>query len=77
MIKINEQVAHALRRLQAPEFAPLVDALKANLAADMDALVFATDTSVIQRLQGEAMFLKSFIGNIEQSESLLTKIKMS
>lgn len=74
MIKIDLQVAHTLRRLNAPEFAPLVSALSAALEANLDSLAQAADIDVVRKLQGEAQFLKSFLGSIAQAEALVKKM---
>ena len=74
MIKIDLPVAHALRRLTAPEFAPLIEAFRVALESDLDTLAHAADVEVIRKLQGEAQFLKAFLGSIAQAEALVKKM---
>lgn len=77
MIKVDTRVSHALRRLQAPEFEPLVTALQNNVDANLTALVSAIDTDQIRLLQGETRFLQNLLKLIGNAEGLIEKTKAS
>lgn len=74
MLKLDLKLAHVLRRLQAPEFVPLIDALQEALEKDYELLATAGEVDTIRRLQGEAQFVKTLLKSIAEAEATVKKL---
>lgn len=74
MQRLDERVARCFQRLQAEEFAPLVEYLKESREGTLEQLVGVVQIEQIYRLQGEAGILAKLLTNIENSNELVTKL---
>ena len=74
MQRLDEQVARCFQRLQAEEFAPLVEYLKESRQGTLEQLVGVVQIEQIYRLQGEAGILAKLLSNVENSNELVTKL---
>ena len=74
MQRLDERVARCFQRLQAEEFAPLVEYLKDSRNGVLENLAGAAQIEQIYRLQGEAGVLGKLLSNIEDSNELVTKL---
>lgn len=75
MIKVDLQVAIALKKLQSPEFIPLIDALRQSLEASKSSLMFAENEPLIRMLQGEAQFINGFLKLVTDADAIVEKSK--
>jgi hypothetical protein len=74
VLRLDEQVARCFQRLQAEEFAPLVEYLKESRLGTLEQLVGAVQQEQIYRLQGEAGVLGNLLSHIKNSNELVTKL---
>lgn len=74
-MRIDERIAQCFARLRAPEFAPLLEYLRAERHESLEMMAQVADTDKIYRLQGEVGKLKEILGYIEGSETLIAKLK--
>ena len=74
MQRLDERVARCFQRLQAEEFAPLVEYLKESRQGTLEQLVGVVQIEQIYRLQGEAGILAKLLSNVENSNELVTKL---
>lgn len=74
-MRIDERIAHCFARLRSPEFAPLLEYLRAERHETLEMMAQVADPDKIYRLQGEAGKLKEILGYIESAEALITKLK--
>lgn len=74
MQRLDERVARCFQRLQAEEFAPLVEFLKESRQGTLEQLVGAVQQEQIYRLQGEAGVLGNLLSHIKNSNELVTKL---
>ena len=74
MQRLDERVARCFQRLQAEEFAPLVEYLKESRQGTLEQLVGVVQIEQIYRLQGEAGILAKLLTNVENSNELVTKL---
>jgi len=72
--RLDERVARCFQRLQAEEFAPLVEFLKESRAGTLEQLVSVVQIEQIYRLQGEAGVLGDLLSHIKNSNELVTKL---
>ena len=74
MIRLDERVARCFQRLQAEEFAPLVEYLRESRKGTLEQLVGTVQSEHIYRLQGEAGVLGDLLSHIKNSNELVTKL---
>lgn len=74
MLRLDEQVARCFQRLQAKEFEPLLEYLKASRQDTLETLVGTVQKEQIYRLQGEAAILADLLGHVKNSNELVTKL---
>lgn len=74
MLRLDERTARCFQRLQAEEFAPLVEFLKESRQGTLEQLVGAVQQEQIYRLQGEAGILGNLLSHIKNSNELVTKL---
>lgn len=74
MQRLDERVARCFQRLQAEEFAPLVEFLKESRAGTLEQLVSVVQIEQIYRLQGEVGILGDLLSHIKNSNELVTKL---
>ena len=74
MQRLDERVARCFQRLQAEEFAPLVEFLKESRSGTLEQLVSVVQIEQIYRLQGEAGILGDLLSHIKNSNELVTKL---
>lgn len=74
MVRLDERVARCFQRLQAEEFAPLVEYLKESRNGTLEQLVEAVQQDRIYRLQGEAGVIGDLLSYIKSSNELVTKL---
>ena len=74
MQRLDERVARCFQRLQAEEFAPLIEYLKESRKGTLEQLVGVVQIEQIYRLQGEAGILGKLLSNVEDSNELVTKL---
>jgi hypothetical protein len=72
--RLDERVARCFQRLQAEEFAPLVEFLKESRAGTLEQLVSVVQIEQIYRLQGEVGILGDLLSHIKNSNELVTKL---
>lgn len=75
MIHPDERVARCLLFLRSPEFKPLVDYWKENLAQSHKKLVEVQDKDQLLRLQGEARILAEILEGVDQADVLIKKLR--
>ena len=74
-VQIDERVARCFGLLRSSEFAPLMDYLRDVRTGTLENLAIAGDEKALARLQGKAQVLKELIGNVEQADTLVSKLK--
>jgi hypothetical protein len=74
VLRLDERVARCFQRLQAEEFAPLVEFLKESRAGTFEQLAGVVQIEQIYRLQGEVGILRDLLSHIENSNELVTKL---
>jgi len=74
VVRLDERVARCFQRLQAEEFAPLVEYLKESRNGTLEQLVDAVQQDRIYRLQGEAGVIGDLLTYIKNSNELVTKL---
>lgn len=74
MQRLDEHVVRCLQRLQAEEFAPLVNWLRESRNGTLNKLAEIEKLEQVYRLQGEAGVLKELLDNIKGSNELITKL---
>lgn len=74
MQRLTEKSARCFQRLQAEDFAALVEYLRESRKSTLEDLAVAPQQDQIYRLQGEAAVLSKILENIEKSNDLVTKL---
>lgn len=74
MLRLDEHVVRCLQRLQAKEFAPLVEYLEESRKGTLEQLVQVAQKEQIYRLQGEAGVLGELLSHIKNSNELIVKL---
>lgn len=74
MQRLDEKSARCFQRLQADDFAALVEYLRESRKGTLEDLAAAPQLEQIYRLQGEAAVLSKLLENIEKSNDLVTKL---
>jgi len=72
--RLDERVARCFQRLQAEEFAPLIEFLEESRKGTLEQLVGVVQIEQIYRLQGEAGILAKLLANVKDSNELVTKL---
>lgn len=72
---IDERVAGCLARLNAPDFGPLMEFLKARQQETLMRLVEVQDVNQVLRLQGRSSELKEILELVGRGQALLTKTR--
>lgn len=73
--RIDERVARCFALMRSAELSPLVDYLREVRTDTLEQLTVAGDDKTLSRLQGKAQILKDLIGNVEDAETLISKLK--
>lgn len=74
MQRLDEKVVRCFQRLQAEEFAPLIEFLRDSRNGTLEQLVGIEKIEMIYRLQGEAAVLGELLSHIKNSNQLITKL---
>ena len=74
-MKIDVRVAKCLCNLQGPEFAPLLEYLKALREEARDTLEVNVDNRVIHANQGRAQLLKQLLADIDNARTLVNNLE--
>lgn len=73
MTPLTPQVVRAFALLRSPEFAPLMDYLKATRDDALENMALAQQQEVIFRYQGQTKLLKDLIELVDKAPALMNK----
>ncbi len=66
LVKPENPARDCLRRLNSPEFAPLLQFLQAEVSASMHGLMLQRDEAVLRNLQGRAQALHEILSLVAE-----------
>jgi hypothetical protein len=74
-VRVDERVARCLTLLKTQEFNPLVEFLQLTHADTLQRLSESKDKDEMCRLQGRALQVKEILDLVNESSTLLTKLR--
>lgn len=76
-MKLDEKVVRCFSHLRAPEFAPLVEYLKAYRLEALERMAQVNETDRIYRLQGQVGAVREILDLVEGAESIMARMNAS
>ena len=73
-MKLDEKVVRCFSHLRAPEFAPLVEYLKAYRLETLERMAQVGEPDKVYRLQGQVGAIREILDLVEGAESIMARM---